>query len=386
MSIFFRKAEPEQRSVTFQDVWGAGSSASSELTSSSLISVYAAHRLIIDAVVATPIHAYTCSLDGVDERMPSEPSILTPPWGTREGWLSQCVSSLLSDGNAFGLVTERAAGWPTSVLWVDPRLVTISETYNAPPVYFYNGVQLNVGEFIHIPWIVRPHSVRGLSPLQAFAESLSLGVNAQQTFSDWFENGAVPSGHLKSDRPLGSPDDARRAKQNFKSVIRGRDVLVTGADWSYTPIGIPADQAMFVDALKLTATQVATIYGIPPEEIGGDTGSSMTYSTIESNERRIATRVLRPWTTRIERALSELLPDPMYVEFNLDATVRAELLARMQAHEIGIRSGVLTVDEARALENRPPLTPEQKDDLKASKAQQQPVQQVADPTQKDLVK
>ena len=63
---------------------------------------------------------------------------------------------------------------------------------------------------------------------------------------------------------------------------------------------------------------------------------------------------------RIEEALTAHMPRPQYAKFNLDAGVRADLKSRMESHEIAMRTGVSTQDEARALEEKEPLTPEQK--------------------------
>ena len=85
-------------------------------------------------------------------------------------------------------------------------------------------------------------------------------------------------------------------------------------------------------------------------------------------------RTLRPWTSRFEAVLDRYLFGEQYLKFNLDAGARADLTARMAAHKVAIDSGVETIDEGRALEERPPLTPEQWADYLAirNKAPQTP--------------
>jgi hypothetical protein len=43
------------------------------------------------------------------------------------------------------------------------------------------------------------------------------------------------------------------------------------------------------------------------------------------------------------------------VKFNVDGLLRSDLSTRYAAHAVGIGSGFLTVDEARAYEDLPPL-------------------------------
>ena len=44
---------------------------------------------------------------------------------------------------------------------------------------------------------------------------------------------------------------------------------------------MPADDAEFVAARKLSATEVARVFRIPPWMIGAEGGDSMTYSNTE---------------------------------------------------------------------------------------------------------
>jgi HK97 family phage portal protein len=360
VSVFFRSREPvEDRSVGFGDVFGAGGDVDvlgGGLGALCLVPLFAAHRTIIDAVASTPVHAYRARPDGTAERLRIQPAVLTrPPWGTPFTWRAQAVASLVSDGNAFGVIlgVDRA-GWPSSLMWVDPARIVVDDS-GALPEYYFEGRHVERDAIVHIPWILPCGKMRGLSPLRAFRTAYEMGQSAQEAARDWFVNRAVPGGHLKSDRPL-RPGQAEQAKTRFKAAIRGRDVFVSGSDWSYQALSVPADEARFIETLKLTATQIAAIYGIPPEEIGGERGSSLTYATLEADELRFAARVVQPWAVRLEEALTAIMPRPQYVKFNLNANVRADLMTRMQAHEIALRAGVETAAEARRLEDRPPLS------------------------------
>lgn len=365
MSLFWGRAE--RRSLSYQDVWASGGSV--DLFGGTegalrLIPLFAAHRTIIDATAATPLHGYRLRPDGTAERLPQQPGLIArPPFGQAFAWKAQAVASLLSDGNAFGLVTSLGPdGWPDGLLWLDPRRVSLAEDdSHVPPRYLVEGREVDQASILHIPWVVPAGKWRGMSPLKAFITAFEMGQSAQAMARDWFANGAMPSGHLKTTNVLGD-EAAQTAKKRWKAAIQGRDVFVSGPDWTFDAIGVPADEARFIETLKLSATQIASIYGVPPEEIGGETGHSMTYATVEGNEMRFAARVIRPWAVRIEEALSTMLPAPVYAKFNLDANVRADLKSRMEAHEIAQRAGVATNREARRLEDRPPLTDQERAD------------------------
>lgn len=335
-----------------------------------LVPLFAAQRLIADQFAACTLHGYRARPDGTRERLADQPKLLTSPSPHRSlvAWKFELITSLLMHGNAYGLITSTdAAGWPQSIEWLSPQECAVDESKRQRPYYFFRGKEINPASVVHIPWFVRPGKWAGLSPLECFQVAFEAGDYAQGTSRDWFRNGAVPSGHLRNTAKTLKADEATTAKSRFKASIAGRDVFVTGNDWEYASIGVTADQAHFIDQLRLTATQIASIYGIPPEMVGGETGSSLTYATVEQNLLNFATLTLRPWFERVEEHLSRLLPNRQYAKFNIDGVVRADIKTRMESHEIGLRTGVETLAEARALEDRPPLTDEQKADWLANR-------------------
>lgn len=357
MSLF-RRPKTETRMMSATEAFAMGLDQRAR-DSSSLVPLFAAHRVIIDAVAATPLHRYRDQPDGSKVRLPST-DLFRDRDRTAFSFKARCVASLLYDGNAFGYITSRdATGWPSGMVWLDPRRTKV-EDRDGVPAYFFDDRRLSLDEVVHVPWITEPGKHRGISPLAAFKSAFETGVAAQRTAYDWFENGAIPSVHVRNTEMTIDPAQSDALKQRYKASVHGRDVLLTGSDWEITTIGVPADQAQFIETMKLTATQVATIYGVPPEEIGGETGNSLTYKTLEQTELRFNARVVRPWATRIEEHLTAQLPRGQYARFNLDANVRADLMSRSQAHAINLGTGVITLDEARLLEDRAPLTPAQR--------------------------
>jgi HK97 family phage portal protein len=130
-------------------------------------------------------------------------------------------------------------------------------------------------------------------------------------------------------------------------------VLDNGA--KYKPITIAPEESQFLETTKANVAAVARIYGVPPEMIAGEVGNSLTYANVEQRSLDFLTYGVTPWLVRLERAISALLPRGQFVKFNAGALLRTTTKARYEAHEIGIRAGFLTVNEARALEDLPPL-------------------------------
>lgn len=359
----------QTRSLSYQDVWGTGGSTDLFESSSagvlSLVPLYAAIRLIADQFAATPLHGYR-EIEGTRVQMARDPSVLQPVTGSRATWKTQIIMGLLTQGNGVGLHTAfDAAGYPSSTVWLDPRLVQCDDNpFN--PRYWYQGRELKPEEFVHIPWLTPAGKVWGLSPLANFKQLWETGQAAQILARNFYDSGGVPSGHLKNTAIELEEGEATAVKLKFRQAVAGRDVLVTGNDWTYDAIGLPADQLAFVQSLKMSATQIASIYGIAPEDIGGEAASGLQYSTVEMNEIKLSTRTMRPWYIRVQDGLDELTPRGQRLRFNPDALIQADLKSRMEAHEIQLRTGLEILPEARAVENKRPLTDAEKADWQAT--------------------
>lgn len=355
MAWFRRKKEQRAiESVPWDTGDGVPRSRMTEQRALALAPVYAANRHIADTVSTLPLDAYR-NLGDVRQPMSSLPQLFRDMQTTGQlgPWLYQAVTSLGLRGNAVGYITARdGLGFPTAITWLAMCDVTVNDRNPAVPVWYWRGRQLDPTELVHIPWFCVPYRTLGLSPIEAFA--LTVGHDAQQYGADWFRNGGFPPGTFKNNAQTVDAAAADIIRSRLTSSIRKREPLVYGNDWDYNAITVPPEQAQFIETLKLSATQIATIYGIAPEEIGGESPNSMNYTNEEARLRRRMSD-LRPWLVRLEQAFSAILPERQYVKFNADATVRADLLTRWQVHKIRREIGAANIDEIRALEDEPPL-------------------------------
>lgn len=376
MSLFRRSRTVEERAITALP-WSHGGElrlSDSIEGSLSLVPVYAATRLISDSVSSLPLDQYRKTSDG---RIPMQlaPVFDGPRTSTQVDWLGRCMTSLLIRGNAIG----RRAGdgvTPSDVVWLNPDKVT-ERDYRL----YYNGELLDDEDIVHIPALVVPGQRLGLSPIGACAATMTSGLETQKFMRDWYKNKAVPGLIFKNNERTLEKDDAAKVKARLRSTLRSGEPFVTGRDWSLDVIKLSAEDAGFVASSRLTATQVANIFGVPPEMIGGETGSSMTYATTEQQTIQFVTHTLRPWLVRLETAFSTLLPRPQFVKFNVDALIRVDTKSRYEVHQIARNIGLNNIDELRALEDQSPLPDGQGQDYSPLKSSPSPAAPSPAPTE-----
>jgi hypothetical protein len=138
------------------------------------------------------------------------------------------------------------------------------------------------------------------------------------------------------------------------ATIRRREPLVYGRDWDYKPVTVPPSEAQFIDAMRMNATQIASVLGLPPDRIGGTRGDSLTYSTVEQSTLQVI-ESLRPWLVRLEHAFFQILPANRYVRFDSDALLKTDLKTRTEIYAQQRAIGLRTTDELRDLEDLEPL-------------------------------
>lgn len=362
-----RAGAVEERAVTSVP-WNVGppqySRAVTPEQALSLVPVFSAVRILSSQIASLPLQTYRkVASSDTRVKIPTGALFTAPAArGTLYDWLHRCVTSLALRGNAYGLVTQRdALGFPTMVEWLHPDHVTVQDTaVSGPgsyiqPIWYWLGRVVPTEDLVHIAWFTVPGKAQGLSPIEACAATISTGVSAQVYTSDWFNNGAVPPGKFKNTQKTVSQDESDEIKARLNAAIRSRKPLVYGADWDYEPIAVSAAEAKFIETTRMNATQVAAIYGIPAEMVGGESGSGMHYTTEEQDAITLVKFSLRPWFELLEQTFTALLPRGQYVRFNADALLRGDLAGRMSAYQVARQIGLNNVDELRALEEYAPL-------------------------------
>lgn len=323
----------------------------------STVPIWAAVRTVSTAVAGVPLKAHFA--DTGKPLTQSVPLLNEPfPGLTLADWVGQITTSLMLSGNAFGWVLDRddsPFARPTQVFICDPAQVKM-HTGSDGVHYTVGRTVVQRSDMMHIRWMVQPGGLLGMPPLIWHAKSLQLSHEVQKLKSD-SAKALAPRGHLRA--KAGAARTTNEIREQFKAMVSDGGLLVTDEGSEYRAIGLDPAALQFIEQAKLVASDWAAIFGIPPEYIGGDRGSSLTYSTTVSNQLEFQQRVVDPWLRKIEQALSNLIwPDGFgVIRGNLDAILRSTPTEKYQAILAQQQAGLLTVDEARKLMDKSPLTP-----------------------------
>jgi hypothetical protein len=219
---------------------------------------------------------------------------------------------------------------------------------------------LHPDEVLHIKGL-GGDGISGYSVIGMARQSLGLGVAAEQYGARLFANGSRPSGVLRHPGRL-SDGASKRLKDDWENMHKGLDqahrvaVLEEGVEWQ--TIGIPPEDAQFLETRKFQVTEMARWLRLPPHKLADL--ERATFSNIEHQAIDYVTSALRIWLVRWEQAIhSRLLTSAergtFFAEHLVDALLRGDTKSRYEAYAIGRTWGWLSADDVSEMENRNPL-------------------------------
>ena len=315
-----------------------------------LAPVFAAIRHLVDYISTLPVDFYRYNSDGsrVRATLPDLYRNITDEVGW-ETWIGQLVYGVVTTGNAVGRAT-RVNGFarPGMVEWSG----NWSGGDDGSPIVI-DGMAGNPATVVHVPWIVPPGKRMGLSPIGHYAAIVRAGLSAQD-YADLKRGGGLPPAWLKNKAQTLTAEQAAGMKSRAVTAFASGQPFVHGSDWEFGVVSIPPNHVQFIETMKLSANQIAAVYGLDPREVGGQSSDSLTYTNDESRALNRASNAL-PYLTRFEHAIDRMLADQTHIKFNVDARIRADIKTRTDVVGAQIQDGRMSVNEARALEDRPPV-------------------------------
>jgi HK97 family phage portal protein len=208
-----------------------------------------------------------------------------------------------------------------------------------------------------------PQNGIGRGVIRHARESIGMGLATEQFGAGFFGNGAHPGGFIEIPKETRLSEDRVDAlldsfNRRFQTATKAGKVGVLRDGWTWKPNFIPPEDAQFLQTRQHNITEIARWYRIPPHLLADLTRA--TFSNIESELSSFLTYSMQPWFCKVEQAITRQLltateRQTLFIEFLIDALLRADTVARAQAHQIEFMNGALTIDEWRAHENRNPL-------------------------------
>ncbi|MFS6384121.1 phage portal protein, partial [Streptococcus agalactiae] len=215
-------------------------------------------------------------------------------------------------------------------------------------------VLLKQEDILHVPGLGFDGLI-GYSPIAMAKNAIGMTLATENYGAAFFKNGANPGGVLEHPGILKDP---KRVRDSWNAVYNGatnaHKVAVLEEGMKYTQVGIPPEEAQFLQTRKFQINEIARLYRIPPHMVGDLEKSS--FSNIEQQSLEFVKYTLDPWVVRLEQAFkrSLFLPEEKkryLIKFNVDGLLRGDYQSRMNGYAIARQNGWLSTNDIRELED-----------------------------------
>jgi phage portal protein, HK97 family len=354
-----------------------------ERTALQTTAVYACVRILSETIASLPLHVYRYTEGGKTKDtehvlytlLHDEPN----PDMTSFVFRETLMSHLLIWGNAYAQILRDRSGQVIGLYPLLPDQMSVHRSEKGKLYYVYNryeednpnfqekgSIVLSQEEVLHIPGLGFDGLI-GYSPIALAKNAVGMTLACEEYGASFFSNGANPGGVLEHPGILKDPGKVR---DSWNAVYQGtrnaHKVAVLEEGMSYKQIGIPPEEAQFLETRKFQINEIARLFRIPPHMVGDLEKSS--FSNIEQQSLEFVKYTLDPWVVRFEQALKKslLLPEEKkthFIKFNVDGLLRGDYQSRMNGYAIGRQNGWLSTNDIRKLEELNPIPSEEGGDL-----------------------
>ena len=351
-----------------------------ERTAMQTTAVYACVRILAEAVASLPLHVYEYQDDGGKKLVHDHPLYYLlhdepNPEMTSFVFRETLMSHLLIWGNAYAQIIRDGAGRVLGLYPLLPDKMDVQRDDRGNTYYVYSrnsdenpmfkeygDIRLKAEDVLHIPGLGFDGLI-GYSPIAMAKNAVGMTLACEEYGASFFANGANPGGVLEHPGVLKDPSKVR---ESWNSVYRGvnnaHKIAVLEEGMKYQQIGIPPEEAQFLETRKFQINEIARLYRIPPHMVGDLDKSS--FSNIEQQSLEFVKYTLDPWVIRWEQSLqrSLLLPGEKgkyFIKLNVDGLLRGDYQSRMNGYAVGRQNGWFSANDIREMENMNPIPDEQ---------------------------
>lgn len=363
----------EERSISYQQIWGSGIDVSGFATWAGTVvnqknaleigAAYACVRLLSDTISTLPVDTFI-RRDG--NRLPYRPRpawVYEPegPGSSRIEYYKQIVVSMLLSHGAVVQILRNGNGEIVALQPLDPTRVDIRRNPATRLREFVidGGQAVLPGEdVLYIPEMRRPGSLKGVSRVDELKQTLGLAKALDEFASRYFSNGANTSGMIEFPGNL-TQEQAKDLVDAFEAGHKGLKkahrpgVLSGGAKFVKT--GSDGEQAQMLQSRQFAVEEVARVFRVPPSMIGLNTPGAMSYASVEHNAIQFTRYSLTPLIAAIEEAHNRLLPGDVFLRVNMDGLLRGDSATQAQVFSTALQAGYMSVNEARGLMDLRPV-------------------------------
>jgi HK97 family phage portal protein len=274
------------------------------------------------------------------------------------------LAHALTWGNAYAEIERDGAFRPIGLWPISPERVEVLRDEDFSLFYRIHNpqgghVNMPAADVFHIRGLGNT-GTEGYSVIRMAAQTIGLGKVQEQAGASFWRNGARPGGILTPAGMMTAEARQSLERQWSDSYGGGKNfnrVALLSHDLKYTPLGIPQDDAQFLDSRRFSIEDICRWFRVPPHKVGDL--QRATFSNIEHQSIEFVTDTVVPWAIRLEQeADAKLISGSqrrIFTKILLQSLLRGDSAARATYYREMRDLGVLSINEIRKLEDLNPI-------------------------------
>ena len=270
-------------------------------------------------------------------------------------------------GNAYALI--KGAGKKMSLwilpseeveIWYDDQKI-ISDVPDIYYIYSHGGkmYQFSSEQILHFKTSNTFDGIKGLSVREQLESTITGNIKAQKMLNGMYKSGFTAKAVVQTTSDL--DDKSRRKFVEGLEKFAGsdlddkkiRNIIPIPPGSELKPLNIKLADNQFIDVKKYSAIQIASAFGIKPNQIGDYEKSSYANSEAQQLSFYIDTMlyIIKQYEEELNYKLltSEEIENGMYFKFNVAVILRADLKTQIETLSQAVSNFIYTPNEARAL-------------------------------------
>lgn len=284
---------------------------------------------------------------------------------TSFAWRKWVGTRLGIDGRAISIIAYDAASRPRGFIPVEWSRVKVEQGVDdgnrlVRKYIVDSRTEYDATDVLDFMLFPKANGYDHYTPFEVFRNPVGLVLAAEQYASTMFAAGGVPP--LALTGPALSPDAATRAAKDINGKIKAankfrENVLNVPAGHDIKVLGFDPSKQQLLELRQFQISEVARIFNVAPSLLHDLTTG--TYSNVEQQNLSFAQHTMVPLCEMIEQEMNAKLfaktNTNNFVEFNLDGLQRGDFATRMAGMAQAVQTALRTPNEARALDNLPPM-------------------------------
>jgi HK97 family phage portal protein len=256
---------------------------------------------------------------------------------------------------------ERAGVKPVALWPMDPTRTSVRRQ-GGRKIYRFDNKEYPAADVLDVTFMLKPNQLDAYGPIAKGKKAIALAIAMNDFAGSFFGGGGVPPLALEGPLPQGT-DAFKRAQADIQRAIdlakkAGTPFFGMPPGHQLKAIGIDPDKGQMTEARLFQILEMARLFdGLPPNFLQDLTNGTM--ANTEQQDLQLVKHIVTRRATQFEDELNLKLfgqrRRARYAKHNVDGLQRGAFKDRTEGLARAIQTGQLTPNEARALEERPPL-------------------------------